>query len=57
MLLPQNHPSKPDSILPSASVVVMVCDRISLCRSGCPGTHCVEQVGLRFTELHMPPEC
>jgi hypothetical protein len=34
-------------------------DRVSLCSPGCPGTHSVDQAGLKLTEilLPLPPEC
>jgi hypothetical protein len=28
-------------------------DRVSLCNSGCSGTHSVDQVGLELTEIHL----
>lgn len=30
---------------------------VSLCRSGCPGTHCIDQTGLELTKIHLllPP--
>jgi hypothetical protein len=33
-------------------------DRVSLCSPGCPGTHCVDQAGLDFTEIRLllPPK-
>ena len=30
---------------------VLFQDRVSLCRSGCPGTHCVYQTGLELRNL------
>jgi hypothetical protein len=33
-------------------------DRVSLCSSGCPGTHSVDQAGLELRNpLPLPPEC
>jgi hypothetical protein len=34
-------------------------DRVSLCSSGCPGTHFVDQAGLELREIHLPlpPKC
>jgi hypothetical protein len=34
-------------------------DGVSLCSPGCPGTHSVDQAGLKFTEICLPllPEC
>jgi hypothetical protein len=29
-------------------------DRVSLCSSGCPGTHCGDQAGLKLKEIHLP---
>jgi hypothetical protein len=34
-------------------------DRVSLCSSGCPESHAVDQVSLKLTHIHLPhpPEC
>ena len=32
-------------------------NRVSLCSSGCPGTHSVDQASLKLTEIGQPPEC
>ena len=40
-------------------VCLFVWNRVSLCSSGSPGTHSIDQAGLKLTEilLPMPPEC
>jgi hypothetical protein len=42
-------------------VCLFVCflDRISLCRPGWLGTHCVDQASLKIIEIHwpLPPKC
>jgi hypothetical protein len=33
-------------------------DRVSLCSPGCPGTHSVDQAGLKLTNSpRLPPKC
>jgi hypothetical protein len=34
-------------------VVVVLQDRVSLCSSGCPRIHFVDQAGLKLTEIHL----
>ena len=40
-------------------VVVLFFKTRTLCSTGCPGTHYVDQAGLELTEIHLPlpPEC
>ena len=40
--------------LSSRTLVCLFKDRVSLCNAGCSGTHYVEQVDLKLTEIHLP---
>jgi hypothetical protein len=38
-------------LLNKTIIILAFWDMVSLCSSGCPGAHCVEQAGLELTEI------
>jgi hypothetical protein len=46
--------SPSSSSISSPSFCFVFQDKVSLCSSGCLGTHCVDQAALELTEIHLP---
>ena len=56
--IPTAEDKGPDSLTTSLATLVTCFgffrDRVSLCSSGCPGPHYVDQAGLKLTEIGLP---